>query len=321
MTDRIAALRLFARVARLGCFSSAGHELGLSQPSASRLIAALERSLGVALVNRTTRALTLTDAGVVYLKKVEEILTALDEAAHCARGTGELRGTLRVGVCSSFLLREIIPVIPGFLKQHPALHVEFLISDRHQNLTTEAIDVAFRFGPLPDSAAIARKISKTSRILAASPSYLDEFGAPVAPSDLVHHRVILGPMHLSPFFSFRRAGRLITVRAASHVTITLDDGAVAAAANGLGIVSSSLISCRSELRNKTLVRLLTDWTMDGLEIHAMYGNAKVVRSAARALTNFLVDRLRGEDLSLRESTQTFSTGHLTTPRPTHLAAK
>jgi DNA-binding transcriptional LysR family regulator len=160
------------RAARVGNFSRAGCELGLSQPSASRLIAALEEQVGATLLSRTTRAVALTDAGATYLTRIEAILAALDEADHEARGTGELRGSLRVGTSSSFVLREIIPRLPAFMKQHPALKIELVANDRCQDLVTEGIDVAFRFGALPDSSVTVRKIIDLPRILLASPDYL-----------------------------------------------------------------------------------------------------------------------------------------------------
>src|SRR3984885_10568116 len=126
MNDRLTALKLFARAGRVGNFSTAGRELGLSQPTASRIIAALEHELGATLFNRTTRAVSLTEAGAMYLMRVETILASLEEADHEARGTGELRGVLRVGTSSSFVLREIIPRLPLFLKQHPTLRIELL---------------------------------------------------------------------------------------------------------------------------------------------------------------------------------------------------
>jgi DNA-binding transcriptional LysR family regulator len=181
MNDRLSALKLFARAARVGNFSSAGRELGLSQPSASRLIAALEEEVGATLFSRTTRAVTLTEAAT-YLMRVEAILAALDDADHEARGTGEVRGSLRVGTSSSFVLREIIPRLPAFMKQHPALKIELVANDRYQDLVTEGIDVAFRFGALPDSSATARKIIHLPRILMASPDYLRERGTPTMPS-------------------------------------------------------------------------------------------------------------------------------------------
>src|SRR6516162_4215053 len=139
--------------------------------------------------------------------RVEAILAALDEADHEARGTGELRGSLRVGTSSSFVLREIIPRLPAFLKQHAALKIELVANDRYQDLVTEGIDVAFRFGALPDSSATARKIIHLPRILMASPDYLRERGTPTMPSDLARHSVIIGPAHPSPTFSFRKDGR------------------------------------------------------------------------------------------------------------------
>src|SRR5579859_7376230 len=121
MADRLQALRIFARVAHTGSFSAAARELGLSQPSASRIIGELEKELGTALVIRTTRAVKLTEAGGDYLAQVEPILAALEEADHAARGGRELRGLLRIGVSSSFAVREVVPRLPSFLAQHPRL--------------------------------------------------------------------------------------------------------------------------------------------------------------------------------------------------------
>ncbi|NVH05530.1 LysR family transcriptional regulator, partial [Escherichia coli] len=119
MSDRLHALRLFVRVARAGSFSVAGRALQLSQPSVSRIIAGLEAEVGAALLTRTTRAVTLTEAGADYIARIEPILAALEEADHAARGTGELRGMLRVGVAASFAVREIIPRLPAFMAMHP----------------------------------------------------------------------------------------------------------------------------------------------------------------------------------------------------------
>src|ERR1700761_6972740 len=121
MNDRFLSLQPFGRVARTGSFSIAGRELGLSQPTASRIVAALEKQVGAALFTRTTRAVTLTEAGADYLARVEAILAALDEADHAARGTGELRGLLRIALSTSFAVRTVIPRIAGFSDRHPNL--------------------------------------------------------------------------------------------------------------------------------------------------------------------------------------------------------
>lgn len=178
MSDRLLALKTFVRVARLGSFSRAARELGLSQPSASRIVSTLERDVGAALMVRTTRALTLTEAGTDYLARVEPLLAALEDADQAARGTDELRGTLRIGLSSSFAVREVIPRLPTFMTRHPALRIDLTIDDQHQNLVVEGVDVALRFGALADSNATARLLDASPRLLVASPAYLRRAGAP-----------------------------------------------------------------------------------------------------------------------------------------------
>ncbi|CAN7754344.1 LysR family transcriptional regulator [Rhizobium sp. LjRoot258] len=292
MNDRLTALKLFSRAGRVGSFSSAGRELGLSQPSASRLIAALEAEVGATLFNRTTRAVTLTDAGATYLTRVEAILAALDEADHEARGTGELRGVLRIGTPISFGLREIIPRLPAFMKQHPALKIELRVTDRYPDIVTEGMDVSFQFGELPDSSAMLRKLIHQPRILTASPDYLRERGTPTMPSDLAHHSVIISPAHPSPTFSFGKDGRVTTVRVDNQLAITINEGAVASAVAGLGIAASSLNSVRTELESGALVRILSDWDFGSMEVNALFVSGKTIKPAARAFTDFLVAELR-----------------------------
>jgi DNA-binding transcriptional LysR family regulator len=286
MKDRLTALKLFARAARIGNFSSAGRQLGLSQPSTSRVIAALEDEVGATFFSRTTRAVTLTEAGTTYLMRVEAILAELDDADHEARGTGELRGVLRVGTSSSFVRREIIPRLSRFMKKHPSLRIELLASDRYQDLVTEGIDVGFRFGRLPDSSAIARKILHAPRILTASPSYLGERGTPTTPSDLTDHAVIIGPAQPSPTFSFCKDGRIGSVRVGSQLAVTLDEAAIASAVAGLGIAASSMP--REEIENGSLVHILPDWDFGSMEINALFVSGKSIKPAARAFVDFLI---------------------------------
>ncbi|MDL2410990.1 substrate binding domain-containing protein, partial [Rhizobium calliandrae] len=140
-----------------------------------------------------------------------------------------MRGVLRVGTPISFALREIIPRLPAFMQQHPALKVELRVTDRYPDLVTEGIDVSFQFGALPDSSATARKLIRQPRILTASPDYLRERGMPTMPSDLAHHSVIISPAHPTPTFSFRKDGRVASVRIDGQLAITINEGAVASA--------------------------------------------------------------------------------------------
>jgi DNA-binding transcriptional LysR family regulator len=289
MNDRLTALKLFVRAARTGNFSSAGRELGLSQPSASRLIAALESDVGVCLFNRSTRAVTLTEAGTAYLVRVEAILASLEEADHEARGTGELRGVLRVGTSASFALRMILPRIKPFLDEHPGLKVELVSNDGHADLVTEGLDIALRFGELPPSSVIALKILDTPRILAAAPSYLEARGTPMVPSDLSNHTIIVGPAYTSMSLARLKDERNETIRIDSRLSLNFNEGAITAAVAGLGIAATSLHSVPDELEAGRLVRVLPEWDLGSMEVHVVFVGGKIIKPAARTFANFLHD--------------------------------
>jgi DNA-binding transcriptional LysR family regulator len=156
MSDRLFALRLFARTASKRSFSAAARELNIPQSTASRTIATLEREIGVALFVRTTRAVTLTDAGLEFLDRIESVLAELDEAEHAARGTGELRGILRIGLATTFAVREVIARLSDFMSRHPALRIDLMMGDEREDLVVEGVDVALRFGPLSTSSVSSR---------------------------------------------------------------------------------------------------------------------------------------------------------------------
>jgi DNA-binding transcriptional LysR family regulator len=289
MNDRLAAMRLFVRVARKGSFSAAARELKLPQPTASRAIATLEREIGATLFVRTTRAVALTEAGAEYLARIEPLLAGLDEAEHAVRGTGELRGLLRVGLSSSFALRLVVPALPRFLAQHPELRVDFQIDDRPQNLVAEGVDLVVRFGELPDSTLLARKIAAWPRLLAASPAYLARRGVPKTPADLAEHDVIAGPARTALAWSFKKDGKTVSVRVDGRFRSTMTEIIVAAATAGLGIITISAEALKKELGDGTLVPVLPDWDMGTVELHALFATAAT--PAARAFASFLVAEL------------------------------
>jgi DNA-binding transcriptional LysR family regulator len=293
MNDKLLALRLFVRVARTGSFSAAARELDLSQPSVSRIIAALEKDVGGALIARTTRAVTLTDVGNEYLTRVEEILVSLEEADHQARGSRELRGSLRIAMPGSFGVREIVPVMPGFLARHPSLNVSLLMSDQRQDTVKEGVDVALRLGELADSTATARLIGRTQRVIVASPTYLKARGAPRTPDDLAAHAAIVGPAGTSAgTWSFQKDGQSVSARINSRLTVTGNEAAVAAAVAGMGVVTTALWGCRAELASGSLIQLLPDWTMGEVEAHGMFTPGRRPKPSARALVEYLIAELR-----------------------------
>jgi DNA-binding transcriptional LysR family regulator len=290
--DKLAALKLFVQVARTGSFSSGGREVRLSQPSASRLIAALERDVGTALFNRTTRIVTLTEAGKAYLSRIDVMLSSLEEADHEAKGTGELRGTLKVSLPTSLARREIIPRLPRFAAKHPSLDMELSISDQRLDLLSSGVDVALRMGPLSDSTAIARLVGTSARILVASPSYIELSGMPCTPAELAEHAIIIGPMSKSLSWSFRKDGRLASVQIRGRLFVTTNEGALTAAAAGYGIVSSSHGACRNDLECGVLKLVLEDWDMGLIEVHALYPGGKAAKPAARAFGDFVATEFR-----------------------------
>ncbi|SFU26593.1 regulatory helix-turn-helix protein, lysR family [Paraburkholderia aspalathi] len=174
----ILSLKLHTRVARLGSFSAAERECGLSQPQVSRIIANLESDLGARLLTRTTRAVVMTDADAKFLSRLDPILISLNEAEHGVREGNELRGTLRMSMPSSVAIREVIPRLATFVDLHPEFRVQILLGDRPHDVVKEAVDVAIRLGRLFDSSATASIIAKMPRVIVASRAYIERDGAP-----------------------------------------------------------------------------------------------------------------------------------------------
>lgn len=289
----MSALRVFVRVARAGSFSRAARELGLSQPSASRMVATLEKEIGAALFTRSTRALSVTEAGAEYLVRVEAALAALEEADHVARGTGELRGVLRVAASSSFTEHVVIPRLGEFLQRNPKLRIVLLINDQRQPLITEGVDVAFRFGSLDDSSATARRLGSIERVLVASPAYLRQAGRPKAPADLTSHTIILGPM-ATEAWTFENEGRRVSIRLEGRLVFSANEAAVCASVAGLGIATTGVIAAREALANRSLVRILPDWKMGSVDVHAVFPSGRTAKVGARSLADHITEAIRGQ---------------------------
>lgn len=293
MSDRISTLRLFRGVARSGSFTAAGREAGLSQPSVSRIISKLEADLGAALFVRSTHAVQLTEAGNEYLESIDGILSSLDEANHMVRGDGTLRGRLRLGSAISFAQREVIPRLPEFLEANPELEIDLVLDDSFQELIDQSIDVALRFGALNDSTMVARRLTESPRILAASPAYLEKAGTLESPADLARHKIVLGPSSWGAAgWSFKKDDREFSIKVERQLMVTVNEASTVAALAGLGIVSTSLSSCRAEIESGRLVRLLPDWDIGKAEVHAVLAAGKNAKPSARAFTDYLVEKFK-----------------------------
>jgi DNA-binding transcriptional LysR family regulator len=292
MNDRLLALKLFVRVARTGSFSQAGKDLKLSQPSASRLIASLERELGTGLFARSTRVVALTEAGSDYLARVEPAIATLEEASQAIHGKGALRGMLRIGVSASAAIREVIPRLPPFLSKHPALRIDLAVDDGRQDLIREAIDVAIRFGKQEDSSSTTKRISTNPLLIAGSPAYLKRAGRLKTPNDLPNHPVLIGLPGTDSACSFEKEGRVVSVKVDAPLTANIRETAVAGAVAGIGLVACSLWGCRAEIKSGALQQILKDWDMGTADVHAIFPAGRGAKRAAHAFVDHFARELK-----------------------------
>ena len=299
MNNRLQELLVFVRVGEVGSFTRAARDMNISQPSVSRIIGELEARLGVKLLLRTTRRLTLTAAGAQLLERARDILAELDNAEDAARGVDSLRGTIRLALPVVFGTREVIPRIPEFLARHPLLRVELRVSDLYQDLVAEGVDVAIRLGKLPDSTFGARLLTTLQRFVVAAPAYLEARGAPRNPADLASHDCIFGSTGFGrESWVFKRRNTVISVDVTGRIRTDSGPGLYACAMAGLGIAQASEAMCGAELRSGALIALLKDYALEPVEVHAVFPGGARLSTKVRAFTDHLATALRCESTSI-----------------------
>lgn len=296
MNDRLQQLALFIRTVESGSFSKAAREFGLSQPTASRAIASLERRLGVKLLVRTTRQVSPTDAGEALLGRARDAILAIDDAESAARGADRLTGTLRLALPPGYGARRIVPLLPAFFARHPQLKIDLMMSDRYENLIAEGADLALRIGDLPDSSFIARKLESARRLFVAAPSYLARRGAPMSLAELASHDIISGPMSAGDeTWVARRNGRIERQSVSARVHSRSATGVVACATAGLGVASGSIWMCADALASGEVVEILTDYTLDPISAHVVFPAGRRPSQRARAFSDYLEHALTTVD--------------------------
>ncbi|WP_418459239.1 LysR family transcriptional regulator [Brucella intermedia] len=292
MSDRWQELSVFVRVAECGSFSRAARELRMSQPSVSRIIGELEARLGVKLLLRTTRHLSLTNAGAIFLERAKPVIADLEDAENAARGADSLRGVIRIAMPVMYGTRAVIPCMPLFLAMHPDLRVEITMSDERQNLVTDGVDIAIRVGTLDDSSFGARKLATLKRMVVASPAYLERRGVPNNPADLSNHDCILGLGGVGrEDWSFRRSGTVTSVNVQTRFQVDSASGILASAVSGLGICMVSDAMASAELRSGTLCQVLSEYEMKGADIFAVLPGGPRPSAKVKALIDFLIIEL------------------------------
>lgn len=296
MLDRVTGMQVFARAAALGSLAAAARALGMSQTMATKHLAALEARLGVTLVHRTTRRLSLTEPGRRYLERATRILLEIEEAdAAAILDRQEVRGTLRVNAPSSFGVRELAPALPAFAARHPGLTVDIGFNDRVIDLAEEGWDVAVRVGRLPDLSLVARKLATCRMVLAAAPAYLARRGTPSRTGDLALHNCLaytlsdaLGPVR----WHFGTDGRH-GVPIAGNLRAGNGDALVAAALGGQGIIYQPAFLLGRELKEGRLVELILDEPpVEPLGVFALYHGDRHPPAKVRAFIDSLIALFR-----------------------------
>ena len=296
MEDDLNQLRVFVEVARQGGVSAAGRVLDMPTSTVSRWVQQLEKSLGVRLLQRTTRRIQLTEIGEGYYHRALSAVAALEEAQAWARSRAEApSGTLRVTTFQLFAETLLGPVLLTYLEQNPGMSVQVITNERNVDLIDERIDVAIRVGSLTDSSLVMRKLAQLDGWMVASPAYLASRGTPTHPSELARHSNLIyrhdqEPITL-PFHSDQE-----------HIDVTLPGRCVANSielvrqltigGQGIGFLPPMLV--HQDLATGRLVRLLPSWATTSLSIYAVYPSRKHLARKVRIFIDMLIDQVTSE---------------------------
>ena len=289
-------IKLFVTSSDMLNISAAGRQLGLAPAVASARLAKLEKQVGADLLHRSTRKVSLSLEGEAFLPYAREIL-AQENAALAALGHGsvDVKGTLRFAASSTFAQLYVIPVLPLFLERFPGINLELKLSDTQINLIDGGFDLALRNYAAKDSSLIGRKIAGDTRILCASPKYLETHGTPQVPDDLSQHQLITFTSSTPRKLMSSNGANVCTFPPPnSNCRVTCDDGLSIriAAAQGVGICITSLWNVQCELAAGSLVRVLSDYEVnDGAAIWLVYPKPNVLTAKVRVFIDFLIEQI------------------------------
>jgi DNA-binding transcriptional LysR family regulator len=285
-------LRAFARIADLGGVSSAARALRMPKSSVSRSLARLEAALGAVLVERSTRHLRLTDAGLLLRRHANRILDDIGEAENAIGGlVGAPRGDLRISAPFTFAAGPLAPMLPAFMTRYPDVRVILTVDNRNIDLLTEEIDVVIRIGPLANSDLIARRLATFELWPCASPAYLDERGVPTTPGDLTSHTSVAHSDTERNWRFVARSGAIAEV-ALRPVAVVPEPAVVRTMLIGrAGVGWLPNFHAVDAIANGSLVRLLPEWSSGAVEAHALYPSHRSLSAKVRVFIDALIDHL------------------------------
>ncbi|AOE63217.1 LysR family transcriptional regulator [Pseudomonas corrugata] len=291
--DLFDAMQVFVRVVERGSFSAVARELNLGQPAVSKQIRGLEKHLGGALFARSTRHLALTDQGQRFYAQSKEILASLDTARlSFASGQEQVAGPLRVAAPVSFGRLCIAPLVGDFLARHPQVRIDLRLSDQHEDVLKENIDVAIRIGGVQNEGLVALKLGESTRQVYASPTYLQRHGTPLEPSDLSRHNC-LGFTLLEHYdvWQFDCHGDKHHVTIKGNVTSNSSEAIREMVLCGLGISLSPQWLFAADVRQGTVTSVLAPYQPTALPLHAVFSQDRRRSARTRAFVDFLRERL------------------------------
>lgn len=294
--EDLSAMAVFARVVEMESFSGAARALGLSKSAVSKRVGRLEDRMGLRLLNRTTRRLSLTEAGAAFYQGCRRVVAEAEAAERAvSRLASAPRGRLKVNAPMSFGVRHLAPALPDFMARYPELNVDLTLNDRVVDLVEEGFDLAIRIARLAESSLIARRLAPNRLVLCAAPSYLAAHGAPRAVEDLKGHECLL--------YSYQTAGdawRLCgpggerRLAVTGRLRINNGDALLAAALGGLGVALLPCFICGQDLRAGRLIQVLPAWSGPAdTAIAAVYPASRNLSPKVRVFVDFLTERFSG----------------------------
>ncbi len=287
--DRLDGIAAFCQVVETGSFTAAARQLRLSKSAVSAQVQRLEERLGLQLLHRTTRRLSVTEAGAKYHQFCIRILADAEAAEQVAVALHrEPRGTLRISAPDAFGWMHVAPAIPAFLRRYPEIAIDLTLEERHVNLVDERLDLAIRIGALPDSALIVRKLAVSRTVLCAAPDYLAQRGAPASPVDLKAHACLcFPPLWRDGRWHLKGKHGEVHVPVAGSIATNSAEVLRAAAVGGAGIAILPTWAIADELRDGALVCVLPGWLPSASVIHAVYPGNRRMSAKVRSFVDHL----------------------------------
>lgn len=295
--DRVQGISLFIRVVETGSFSKAAEDLGITQPTATKFVASMEKRLGVLLLHRSTRGVTPTEIGKLYYEKCKLIAREIEEADDLASLLqSKVRGKLTISSSVAFGRRVLTPTILEFMSQHPELEVDLNMDDRYINLIEQGVDLAIRMRRLPDSSLGSRLLGMNPWVLVATPDYLSKNPAPKKPEDIRKHQALIYTTAQGDHrWNFTNPnGGTEVVEVAGPFTSNNLSSILSAARTGMGLAVLPWYVAHQSVKDKVLTPIMEDWSLPAQEIHAVYSSPKHVPTKVSQCIDWLQARFKGE---------------------------